>query len=161
MAKRQNRIGAGVLFGVVAAVLLTVAPAVGAAQISGRATAVIDSATLEIAGQRIRLFGLQEAAPSQTCSLGALTWACGQEARWAAVNRVGNHWVVCEERARDAGGTVLAVCYLGGLGGPELNAWLVEEGWALAVRDVATSYVAEEESARAAGRGLWGGTSDG
>ena len=157
MAERRESKALGVLAGFVAAALLAGEPASGAATISGRGPAVIDTATLEIAGQRVRLFGLQALAPSDTCSLGALVWACGQEARWAATNRVGNHWVVCEERGRDEAGTVLAVCYLGGVGGPELNAWLVEEGWALALRDDAALYVAEEERARAAARGLWRG----
>lgn len=157
MFVRCNPKVCGVLAGALAAMLLTPAPAEGAAQISGRAPAVIDAATLDFAGQRVRLDGLQATPPTQTCRLDALVWACGQEARWAATNRVGNHWVVCEERRRDDAGTVLAVCYLGGVGGPELNAWLVEEGWALAERGEGARYVAEEERARAAARGLWRG----
>lgn len=136
---------------------LGLAPVVGAAEITGRGPVVIDSATLVMTGQRIRLFGLRATVPSQTCTIGALVWACGQEARWATINRVGNHWVVCVERARDGDGAILAVCHLGGIGGPELNAWLVEEGWALATRGEATAYVAQEERAKAAGRGLWRG----
>ncbi|NIA68975.1 thermonuclease family protein [Pelagibius litoralis] len=128
-----------------------------ARQVSGRGPAVIDSASLGFAGQRLSLYGLRAVAPSQTCAIGDQVWACGQEARWATQNRVGNHWVVCVERARGAGGDILAVCYLGGVGGPELNAWLVEQGWALAERDDVTDYLAQEETARAAGRGLWRG----
>ncbi len=127
------------------------------AQIKGRGATVIDTATLELAGQRIRLYGLRGVAASQTCAIQGLIWACGREARWAAKNRLGNHWVDCVERAKDASGEILAVCYLGGVGGPELNAWLVEQGWALAARDGDSHYLAQEESARAAGRGVWRG----
>ena len=63
----------------------------------------------------------------------------------------------CVERGRGPGGEVFALCYLGGVGGPELNSWLVEQGWALAARDYAEDYVAAEEQAREAGRGLWRG----
>lgn len=131
------------------------------AQISGRGPAVIDSASLDFAGQQVGLYGLRGAPVSQTCAIGSQVWACGQEARWAAQNRVGNHWVVCVEQAQGSGGRPLAICYLGGVGGPELNAWLVEQGWALALRDDGAGdpapYLAQEEAARAAGRGLWRG----
>ena len=43
------------------------------------------------------------------------------------------------------------------VGGPELNAWLVSEGWALAYRRYSTDYVAEEQAAKEARRGLWRG----
>jgi len=117
----------------------------GSGGIRGRAPEVIDSGLLDFAGQ------------DQTCALGDGTWDCGREARWAAANRIANHWVDCVERARGAGGEIFAVCYLGGVGGPELNAWLVEEGWARAARDYAEDYAAAEDRARAAGRGQWRG----
>ncbi len=131
------------------------------AQISGRGPAVIDSASLDFAGRQVGLYGLRGAPASQTCTIGSQVWACGQEARWAAQNRVGNHWVVCVEQGQDSAGRPLAVCYLGGVGGPELNAWLVEQGWALALRNDGAGdpapYLAQEEAARTAGRGLWRG----
>lgn len=130
-------------------------------QISGRGPTVIDSGNLDFAGQRLALYGLRGTPVSQTCAIGNQVWACGQEARWAAQNRVGNHWVVCVEQVRGSGGQIHAVCYLGGVGGPELNAWLVEQGWALAERSDNDAdpapYLAQEEAARSAGRGLWRG----
>lgn len=125
-------------------------------QTQGRGPAVIDSATLAFAGKRVRLLGLHGLPPSETCAAGALTWPCGREARWAAQNRVGRHWVVCVEQARTAE-EVLAVCYLGGIGGPELNAWLVEQGWARAAPAEGVDYGPLEDTARSAGRGLWRG----
>ena len=130
----------------------------GEAGIRGRAPAVLDSGLLDFAGKPVYLYGLRGARPDQVCSLGSgKTWACGQEAQWAARNRIASHWVECVERARGPGGEVFALCYLGGVGGPELNSWLVEQGWALAARDYAEDYVAAEEQAREAGRGLWRG----
>lgn len=145
------------------AILLTLAAAVpalaqlGSGQIRGRAPQAIDSGLLDFAGQRVALYGLRGLAPEETCALGGMAWACGQEARWAARNRIAGHWVDCVERARGSGGEILAVCYLGGVGGPELNAWLVEQGWARAATDYAEDYRAAEAAARAAGRGLWRG----
>lgn len=127
----------------------------GSADIRGRAPQVIDSGLLDFGGRPVYLYGLRGARAEQTCPLAGRTWNCGQEARWAARNRIANHWVECLERGRGPGGEIFAVCYLGGVGGPELNAWLVEQGWALAARDYAPDYVAAEDNARAAGRGLW------
>jgi endonuclease YncB( thermonuclease family) len=131
----------------------------GSGEIRGRAPQVIDSGLIDFTGQVVYLYGLRGVPPAQTCGIGdesaGRTWACGQEARWAARNRIANHWVDCVERARGADGEIFAVCYLGGVGGPELNAWLVEQGWALAATDYAEDYVAAEAAARAASRGLW------
>lgn len=129
----------------------------GAAEIRGRAPQVIDSGLLDFSGQPVYLYGLRGAATTQTCPLSQRHWNCGQEAVWAARNRIAGHWVECVERGRGPGGEIFAVCYLGGVGGPELNAWLVEQGWALAARDYAVDYVAAEDAARAARRGLWRG----
>ncbi|GAB4366084.1 MAG: hypothetical protein Kow00114_23760 [Kiloniellaceae bacterium] len=149
---------------VLAAVLLALAglcaaPAaeaqLGSGSIRGRAPQVIDSGLIDFAGQPVYLYGLRGLHPMETCLLGGTAWNCGQEARWAAANRIANHWVDCVEEARGAGGEIFAVCYLGGVGGPELNAWLVEEGWAKAARDYSGAYAAAEDAARAARRGLW------
>ena len=141
--------------------LVTALPALaqlGSGQIRGRAPQVVDSGLLDFAGQPVYLYGLRGLPPDQSCALGGQqTWACGQGARWAASNRIANHWVDCIERARGPGGEVFAVCYLAGVGGPELNAWLVEEGWAEAAHDYAQDYAAAEAAARAAGRGRWRG----
>jgi endonuclease YncB( thermonuclease family) len=40
----------------------------------------------------------------------------------------------------------------------DINEWLVAQGLALAYRRYSHDYVAAEDEARAAGRGMWGGT---
>lgn len=42
-------------------------------------------------------------------------------------------------------------------GTEDLNGWLVLNGWAVAFRRYSTAYVAAEDTARAAKRGLWAG----
>lgn len=44
------------------------------------------------------------------------------------------------------------------VGGTEVNAWLVEQGFAVAYRRYSDAYAAHEARARTARRGLWAGT---
>ena len=127
------------------------------AEVAGKRPHVIDSASFELLGVRVRLLGVAAPPPSQTCFAGGQRWNCGQAARWALAERIGLNWVVCEERGRDAAGTVIALCALGGKGGPELNGWIVARGWALARPSESDAYSADEAAARQAGKGIWAG----
>lgn len=145
------------------------AAGVGAEEIVGKPR-VVDGDTLDFSGRLVRLFGIDALEIDQACSVDGRFWACGKEAHWAALDRVSPHWVTCVVKAgmdadggtdggADGGdGSVAAVCYLAGAGQFDLNAWLVEQGWAFANRDVTEDYVAAEDAARRAGRGLWRGT---
>ncbi len=119
---------------------------------------VVDGDTLDFSGRLVRLFGIDALEIDQVCSADGRYWACGKEAHWAALDRVSPHWVTCVARGQMSDGSVAAVCYLAGAGQFDLNAWLVEKGWALANRDVTEDYVAAEDAARGAGRGLWRGS---
>ena len=52
---------------------------------------------------------------------------------------------------------IVAVCYAGGAGGPDIGERMVIEGWALAYRRFSTAYVDEKDDARDNRRGLWRG----
>jgi endonuclease YncB( thermonuclease family) len=52
---------------------------------------------------------------------------------------------------------MVAVCWVGD---EDVDGWMVGQGWALAFRKYSDRYVAEEDAARAAGRGIWRGTFD-
>ena len=136
--------------------ILTAGPA--GAEISAKRPAVIDAATLAFPGQPIRLHGLQALDPRQHCRLGTGSWPCGAEARSAVVFRININWVVCLEQSVDPQGVLTAICYLGGVGGPELNAWVAERGWALAKPEESDRYVAAVQRARQAQKGIWRGT---
>ena len=131
-------------------------PSVAQADISGKPS-IIHGDTIEIAGRRIRLYGVDAPEPEQTCWAEGKRWRCGMEAEMALAYFVGRNWVSCLERGRDRLGRALAVCYAGGLGGPDLGRWLVAQGWALAYRAHSADYLAEEEAARAQRRGIWRG----
>ena len=118
---------------------------------------VIDGDTIEVAGQRIRLHGIDTPEAKQLCEADGKPWRCGQEATFALANIIGRTWVDCVERDRDRYGRIVAVCKIGGAKGQDLGAWMVSEGWALAYRKYSMDYVAAEDIARKAGRGMWRG----
>ncbi len=121
------------------------------AEIVGKAR-VIDGDTLEIAGRRIRLHGIDAPESQQTCWLGGREWACGREAAFALAYETGMHWVTC--RAKGGGGGAAYVCTVGHR---DLGARMVGAGWALAVGGDQAAYAGEETAARAARKGLWRG----
>ena len=118
---------------------------------------VIDGDTIDIAGQRVRLHGIDAPETKQTCRADGKQWRCGVYAGFALAEMIGRHWVHCRERDRDHYGRIVAVCNLAGPEGPNVNAWIVREGWALAYRRYSTRYVAAENTAREARRGIWKG----
>ena len=133
--------------------LVLVAAGAAGAGISGKAS-VTDGDTLRIGSERIRFHGIDAPESAQSCRAGGKTWACGEAATRALRERIGRRPVECAERDRDRYGRIVAVCRVGGA---DLNAWMVEQGWALAYRKYSTHYVSQEAAAQAARRGVWRG----
>ncbi|MCX7645078.1 MAG: thermonuclease family protein [Rhodobacteraceae bacterium] len=130
------------------------APAPAAAQtVTGPARA-IDGDTLEIGGERIRLFGIDAPELAQGCSRDGADWACGRWARARLAARLAGATIVCEGRGRDRYGRLVATCRAGG---QDLAGLLVREGAAFAFRRYSDAYVAAEKEALIAGRGIWAG----
>ncbi len=71
---------------------------------------------------------------------------------------IGTNWVACRERDRDRYGRIVAVCHIAGLRGPDVNAMMVAEGWALAYRRFSSDYIKFENGARKSRKGIWRGT---
>jgi len=65
---------------------------------------------------------------------------------------IGRRTVTCDERDVDRYGRIVGRCIVGDL---DMNEWLVGQGLALAYRHYSMDYVAAEDKARAAGRGVW------
>ena len=110
---------------------------------------VIDADTVDIDGTRYRLFGIDAPEASQTCRAWGRTWDCGAAATEALMARAAG--MSCAGSDTDRYGRVIGVC---SAGGEDLNAWLVANGWALAYRQYAEDYVAQEEQARSDKRGI-------
>ena len=125
-------------------------------EISG-AVRVGDGDSLDIGSTRIRLHGIDAVELAQHCkdSAGA-DYACGEDAKRTLEDLVRGKTVRCDERhGVDQYGRIAAVCTADGV---NLNAAMVDAGFALAYRQHSLAYVPNEERAKAAKTGLWAGT---
>jgi endonuclease YncB( thermonuclease family) len=142
---------------VLVVLMLLNGPALAAEPIVGRAT-VTDGDTVVIHGTRIRLFGIDAPESAQLCQdATGKDHRCGQRAALALADRIGETPISCEPRDTDRYGRTVAVCRKGA---EDLNAWLVQQGYATAYQRYTRDYVPAEATARAAKRGLWAGTFD-
>lgn len=118
---------------------------------------VVDGDTLDVAGVRVRLEGIDAPETSQTCatSTGA-AWDCGLVATRLLYDLTKGRDVACEPRGRDKYGRTLGVCAVGQI---ELNAEMVRRGLAWAFVKYSRTYVAVEAEARALRIGIWEGDS--
>jgi endonuclease YncB( thermonuclease family) len=140
----------------VAACLLFAVVAPASADVSGEPT-VIDGDTIVVAGEHVRLQGIDAPEMHQTCTAYGQEWPCGRTAADWLKDRLRGQQVDCIGHARDRYGRLLAVCYSGG---ENLNEQLVREGWALDFRKYSTDYLQAESEAKRAGAGIWRGTFD-
>ena len=150
----MRRALAGLTTAAAAAVALLTVGQGAAGTLAGRVT-VIDGDTIEMRGERIRLFGIDAPESGQTCQTrGGLAWRCGTEAARELDLLARGRTVTCETRDTDRYGRIVAVCIAGGV---DLGSALVAGGHAVAFRSYSKIYVPTEEAAKAARRGLWAG----
>ncbi|MEQ1440311.1 thermonuclease family protein [Fontimonas sp. SYSU GA230001] len=128
----------------------------GGPALAGVAT-VIDGDTIEIHGRRIRLHGIDAPEAGQTCrrQSDGQVWPCGRRAAQALQALLGRRTVECIPGKTDRYGRLNARCSVGGV---DIEAWMVRQGWALAYRRYSQDYVDEEAQARGARRNIWSGT---
>ena len=116
---------------------------------------VIDGDTIEIAGRRIRLHGIDALEGSQRCRRAdGTSWACGRDAARALRGMIAGGRVSCAVHRRDQYGRAVGTCYANGA---DLNGRMVRQGHALAYRHYSRRYVGEEQSARRARKGMHAG----
>ena len=128
------------------AFLLLAGPAL--AEAIGPAT-VIDGDTLEVAGQRFDLFGIDAPEIGQPCTRNGRELDCGVIARSQLMDITAAATVVCR---RLADGT--ARCFSGTY---DIGRGMVYAGWALADPEKGAAFRPVERDSRAASRGLWRG----
>ena len=117
---------------------------------------IVDADTLEVAGQKVRLQGIDAPESAQSCrQAGGQHYQCGDHATQALRTRIGPDAVTCTIEGRDRYLRALGICYAAD--GTDLNGWLVSQGHALAYRKYSTKYVPQEDQAKAAQAGLWAG----
>lgn len=118
---------------------------------------VIDGDTIDLDGQRIRLYGLDAPEMKQSCTLADGPYACGEKAKEALSSLIAGQDVRCEKRDIDRYNRIVGVCYSGGT---DINAWMVAQGYAVAYRQYSMRYAPQEAEAKHAKRGIWAGSFD-
>lgn len=149
---RRNRRLDLALFALIVAgalLLLRLLPEPEIAHVTGTAR-VIDGDSIAVGGVEIRLKGIDAPEAAQACGGEGARWPCGMEAAGRLAGRLHGESVECSGTGHDVHGRLLVRCRAGET---DINAWMVEQGWAVSYDD----YASQERTAREAGRGLWSG----
>ena len=136
---------------------VTMLVAVVISAVPARADEVLDGDTLEIEGQRMRLFGIDAFELEQTClDEGGQPWHCGAAAKAALAELVEDQAIACTVVEDTPADDYVAQCKV--RHGVDLGGYMVRAGLALADRKSSKDYVADEAAAIAAAAGVWSGT---
>lgn len=117
---------------------------------------VIDGDTIDVAGECVRLHGIDAPELDQTFWCQGKQLACGAMASAALEALTAGVKLRCEIIERDRYGRLVAKCF--SPNGIDIGRRLVSAGWALAYRRYSMDYVDAENKARRAKRGMWKGT---
>ena len=116
---------------------------------------VVDGDTIVLNSKKIRLHGIDSPETKQKClNEKNIEYFCGLQATNELKNIIGKYEVSCIRKDKDRYGRLISVCYVNG---EDINALLVERGWALAYRKYSKDYVHQENQARINNLGLWSG----
>jgi hypothetical protein len=123
---------------------------------------VQDDGTLLIKNRSVKLFGIFLAPTDRQCRGWLRPVRCADRGVLALDFKV-RGFVTCLPRGRDDEGRIHATCYLGRTGldpGEDLAAYLIQQGWALALPNAPFEYQAMERIAQSRERGVWGNPVD-
>lgn len=135
-----------------AACAFGIAGAVGDAYGISSYAYVNDDGSIRIKGRTFRLFGLYIPPTAYTCQRFTTPVTCSSQVSIALEFKIGAHFVRCETVAINADGSESAYC---SVEGQDLGAYLINEGWALALPEAPVDYVMFERLARGRGIGVW------
>lgn len=139
------------LLGVFAVFAVCGGAAFAASQISGRLS-VVDADTFDVGGVRVRLHAVDAPEMDQTCiTARRKDWECGLWVTRLVTDRYDGALAVCTQTDVDRYGRRVARCEVGG---EDLAAWMVREGYAFAYVEYGRDYEALEREAMEAKRGL-------
>ncbi len=118
---------------------------------------VIDGDTLEIHGNRIRLWGIDAPESSQLCrGEDSLQYRCGAQAANDLDAFIARRPVNCSQLSLDQYGRTVATC---SVDNTDLGEWLVRRGLALDWPQYSKGrYGGAQQDAERAGRGIWSGS---
>ena len=127
-------------------------------ELSGRVniTKVSDGDSLRSGDLRIRLFGIDAPELKQLCAdQNGILWGCGAAAQHQLIALITeNKELQCNLRDVDRYGRLIMQCFKGSI---DIGAAMVQSGYALAYRHFSDLYVADEEQAKTALKGVWRG----
>jgi len=116
---------------------------------------IVDGDTIVVNSEKIRLHGIDTPETKQKCmNNNGHQYACGIRATKELRDIIGNNQISCKRKDKDRYGRSVSVCYVKG---QNINALLVERGWALAYRKYSKDYVDNENKAKKSKSGLWSG----
>ena len=130
---------------------------VARADITGPAIVRADS-SLVVAGRIVRLFGIHIPPTERTCVSPLFPVRCKERVARALELKI-ERFVRCEAKSVNPDRSINAVCWEGvtPVSEPEdLGAWLLAQGWAVALPDAPFEYHVLERIAYARGLGVWG-----
>lgn len=113
---------------------------------------VIDGDTIVLAGNRIRLFGIDAPEIDQSCQEGGQDVPCGEISRNALIGFTARSTVQCTRVDRDRYGRDVSRCKVGKF---DISKEMVRTGMAVAYRQYSATFVLEEDEARGSNRGIW------
>ena len=114
---------------------------------------VADGDSISIAGEKIRLEGIDAPEVTQICKNNGQDYNCGDAARDHLRKLVEGRQIECQGWERDRYDRFLGWCRAGDT---DLNGQMVSDGWAVSYG----AYQTEEAEARATRRGIWQGEFD-
>ncbi len=133
------------------ALFLIVAGAAIAGVFKGEAR-VIDGDEIELAGKRVRLYGIEAPELGQTCWYRNKEFPCGHSARRNLWLNVKDQRLTCREKSV-VDGVVVALCF--DAKGRDVAGDLVRNGWARALPKQVEVYIKAEAEAKRQKLGLW------
>ena len=120
-------------------------------------TKVSDGDSLRSGDLRIRIFGIDAPELKQQCTdQDGVLWGCGAAAQHQLTELIKeNKELQCNLRDVDRFGRLIMQCFIGSI---DIGAAMVQSGHALAYRHFSNLYIADEEQAKTARKGIWRGT---
>ena len=141
-----------VLLAAMAASFLLVSPASRSVDELRSYAIIHDDATLEVAGRRLRLYGIFLPKTERTCEPRIRPVRCASRAVQALRFKV-RGFVHCRLGGKFEDGSIAAYC---SVAEQDLGEYLIRRGWAVALPDAPFSYHVSERIARQRGFGVWG-----
>ena len=123
---------------------------------------VQDDGSLKIKGHQVHLYGIYLPETTRQCRTNIRPTRCASRGVLALDFKV-QGFVRCYPETENDDGSLNAICYVGRGRfdeGEDLGAYLIQNGWAMALPGAPFEYHAMERIARHNNRGVWGFTVD-